>query len=226
MSDLRKQGAEASKRFVDDTLLFTPHLTKSGKPIDPEYSDQASRPSKYATLIQKFIQSRGVPIDSVYFVHLLDYLMLSGVDMTNFKDSLATSCAMASSCGKQSDRHLIPVFLPLTSGVCDGMHAIKQRRMVEDALVNGSMDTNLLTSIVFGASEHGGERKCRSNWVILACKDSTTNAWRTSKLASGAAGSTDLVLIRAKDFSRCRQGVGVFWIWVSGGYVSDVEIVY
>ena len=199
-SELRAAGAAAAASFADIVAFFTPHLTKNGKAIDPEFSDAALRPAKYVGTIQRYLSTTGTAdIDKVYFIHVLDYLVFAGVDVPNFKDSITTAATMSTVGGSSADHHIIAVVLPMATSTVDGVHAIKHRRTVEDALVGANLDCNLITSIVFAPPEHGSEKKCRSNWVVLACKSSGTNSFRQSKLASGAAGSNELNLIRAKD---------------------------
>ena len=158
------------------------------------------RPTKYMTTIQNFIAAAGCPdLDQSFVVHVLDYLVYAGVDPIHFKDSITAAAMMSMAGGKTADRHIMLVVLPMATSTVDGQHAIKHRRIVEDALVSANLDCNMITSIVFAPPEQGAEKKCRSNWVILACKSSITNHFKGSKLASGAAGSNELSLIRAKD---------------------------
>ena len=82
MCDLRNMGAAAARTSVDKATMFCPHFTKGGKPTHSEYTDPALRPGKYIATVEHFVDSQA---DNTVYIHVLDYLVFTRVDLTQFQ---------------------------------------------------------------------------------------------------------------------------------------------
>ena len=144
----RERGQASTARYLDTFCKIVPHLDR----IKENWKDAKARPNKYISLIMDFINKAraqsNIRSDNIYVLHILDYNVFSGIDMTTFTDAVATSSSMNSTVSGQSKGASL-VILPSMFGEVTFQTVIKHTRTIEDQLMRCGNDLSMRCSITY-----------------------------------------------------------------------------
>ena len=187
---IREDGRKMTNAFIDRVTPVGLHLTTKGKPSDPHdaaVKDPKVRPGRYSAAIQDYIDAfragTTIKADQVFRIHVVDAITFAGIDMVHFGDSVAAVAAMCGS-GVGATNDCIFAVLPATLPG-QGTKGLKDRRVLEDELLNNGMDIGAAGSLIFATPDHESDTRTLQHWAVLAMADFKKNQYSKSVFAQG-----------------------------------------